>query len=96
MMRFLLPLIIAVATAAAPGAATAHDVVVPVPAAPSIEELQIQRDIRQREEFQLEQRLNREVDRLNQRRSPIELDVPKMVPSCPQDRYGKRSTGNCR
>ncbi len=80
--------------AAAP--AFAVDILVPGTATPSAAELQIMRSIQSRETFQLEQRINREIDRLTVQQPSPRLDVPVVRPTCQQDVNGQKMLRSCR
>ncbi len=80
--------------AAAP--AFAVDILVPGTTTPSAAELQIMRNIQSRQDFQLEQRINREIDRLTVQTPSPRLDVPVVKPTCREDINGQKMLRSCR
>lgn len=75
--------------------AFAVDLLVPG-ATPSAAETQIMRSIQSREVFQLEQRVNREIDRLAVRQPSPKLDVPVVRRTCQEDIDGQKMLRTCR
>jgi hypothetical protein len=87
----------ALAVVAVAPPAVALDILVPGAASPpSAAELQILNNIRSRETFQLEQRINREIDRLTIQQPTQRLDVPRAKPTCKQDINGQKMLRACR
>jgi len=84
--------------AAVLGAAPAFalDILVPGTMTPSPAETQIMRNIESRDAFQLEQRINREIDRLTVRTPQSPLDVPVFKPTCREDVSGQKALRSCR
>jgi hypothetical protein len=76
--------------------ALAVDVLVPGTMNPSAAEMQILNSIRSREAFQLEQRIDREIDRLTVRQPSPRLDVPVVRPTCQEDVNGRKMLRSCR
>lgn len=93
--------LLSIAIAAFPAAtAGVIDVTVPSPIIPgptvSPGELHIQRSIQSRQNFQLEQRINREIDRLTVQQPLPQPKVERSKPSCVQDTNGRRDLRDCR
>lgn len=79
------------------GAAPASALDIQVPgASPSAAEMQIMRNIQSRDAFQLEQRINREIDRLTVQTPQPRLDVPVVRPTCREDVSGQKALRSCR
>jgi hypothetical protein len=98
-IRSLLARLVSVAgIAAVLGAvpANAVDILVPGTTTPSAAELQIMRNIQSRDTFQLEQRINREIDRLTVQTPSPRLDVPVVKPTCREDINGQKMLRSCR
>jgi len=76
--------------------ALAVDILVPGTTTPSEAELQIMRNIQRRQDFQLEQRINREIDRLTVQQPSPRLDVPVVKPTCQEDVNGQKMLRSCR
>lgn len=98
-IRFPRARLAAVQLAAAMLAATpalAVDIPIPGASTPSAAELQILRSIQSRQEFQLEQRINREIDRLSIQQPSPRLDVPVVKPTCREDVNGQKMLRACR
>ncbi|CAG1015941.1 hypothetical protein RHIZO_05216 [Rhizobiaceae bacterium] len=74
----------------------AIDILVPGTATPSAAELQIMRSIQSRQDFQLEQRINREIDRLTVQTPSPKLEVPVVKPTCREDVNGQKMLRACR
>lgn len=72
------------------------DIHVPGSATPSAAELQIMRSIQSRQDFQLEQRINREIDRLTVQTPSPKLEVPVVKPTCREDVNGQKMLRACR
>ena len=62
----------------------------------TVEELQAERAVRQREQFQQLQQLNRQQDRNDMRYRPERLEVPVIRPSCSSPVYGSSVSAGCR
>ena len=62
----------------------------------TVEELQMERAIQQREQFQQLQQLNRQQDRNDLRYRPERLQVPVIRPSCRSSVYGSSISAGCR
>ncbi|MBE0695096.1 MAG: hypothetical protein IH590_18620 [Aquamicrobium sp.] len=94
--RPILSRLAAVAAAALSTApALAAEILIPG-AMPSAAELQIMRNIQSRETFQLEQRINREIDRLTVQTPSPKLDIPVVKPTCREDVNGQKMLRVCR
>ena len=97
-IRYLTVRVAALAVAIGVLAATpalAVDILVPGTTA-SEAELQIMRNIQRRQDFQLEQRINREIDRLTVQQPSPRLDVPVVKPTCQEDVNGQKMLRSCR
>ncbi len=62
----------------------------------TVEELQAERAIRQREQVQQLQQRNRQQDRNDMRYRPERLEVPVIRPSCSSSVYGSSVSAGCR
>lgn len=76
--------------------ALAVDILVPGTMNPTAAEVQILNSIRSRETFQLEQRIDREIDRLATQQFKPRLDVPVVKPTCREDINGQKMLRSCR
>lgn len=75
--------------------ALAAEILIPG-ATPSAAELQIMRNIQSRETFQLEQRINREIDRLTVQTPSPKLEIPVVKRPCREDVNGQKMLRACR